>query len=103
MGSEGVPDDGDASARQEPVRVVTRRIEPDREHAEEQLVEIVADIAGTSHDQLPPLYTCIDDMVGKLFDDPPPEEADAVIAFAYAGYWIQLDQSGEVVIQERSD
>lgn len=102
MVREGITGDSTSIGDGNEGRTVRHTIETDRERANEQLIDIVARLEGRPHDELPPLYTCIDDMVAKLFEDPPPAEAEAELAFNYAGYWIGLDHTGEVVLVERS-
>lgn len=88
----GPPGDGDP---------LHRTIEPDPERAGMELVDLIARLEDTAHDELPPLYNCIDNMVGRLYEDPPPADAAVELAFRYAGYWIKLDQAGNVVLQQR--
>jgi len=76
--------------------VVYRRIDPDPETTEYDLLDIVAGLEGVEMDALPSLYTAVDHFVETLYQTPPSREAQMEIQFSYAGYRITMDQTGMV-------
>lgn len=81
-------------------RIYHRTIEPDKNDANVHFVDLVAEIKGAHTGALPPLWDCIDDVLVTLFSDPPAQEAQVHIEFTYAGYRIDVDQSGDVELMK---
>ena len=75
--------------------IVTRELETDQDAPATQVVEVVADLEGTSPMELPSIYRCIDNLMADLFASPPPTDADASLTFTYQGYRIRVQQDGE--------
>lgn len=73
-------------------------IEPDPGNAEYDLLSVLADHEGVGMDELPSLYSVLDQLVGEMFDDPPSESAQLEMAFSYAGYRITVTQGGHVTM-----
>ncbi len=65
------------------------------------LLRAIADLEGADETDLPSLYPCIDEMIEKLFADPPSSEAQAELEFSYTDYRITLFQDGLAVLQRR--
>lgn len=103
MGRDSISGDSEGFDGPGDDETLHRTIEPDADVADMELVELVADLNDVDQDELPPLYNCIDGMVERLFGDPPPTDATVELAFRYAGYWIKLDQAGNVVLQRQTD
>jgi len=73
-------------------------IEPDPESAEYDLLTVLAEYEGVAVDELPSLYSVVDQFVGEMFDDPPSESAQLEMAFSYAGYRVTVTQGGHVTL-----
>jgi hypothetical protein len=84
-------DDGDPD-----VGIVRRRISTDPAEAEFDLLAVIADLEGTTEEDLPSLYHELDHVIETLFETPPSPESQLQIAFSYAGYRITMDQRGTV-------
>jgi hypothetical protein len=83
---------------------VTRtRIDPDVETAEYELLALVARVRGVDIDDLPLLYTQIDNIVKQLFSTPPAVGAEMVVSFSYADCRVTLTQDGSVTIDPQAD
>lgn len=85
------PPDGDTERT-----IYHRQVEPNEETGNQKIARLIANLENCDTTELPPLYNWIDHVVEDLFSDPPPAEAQAEIAFTYAGYRIELDQTGHV-------
>lgn len=66
----------------------------DEETPEVPVAEAIADLEGTESAELSPIYRTVDDLINRLFSDPPPAEAQARIEFSYEGYRILIHQDG---------
>jgi len=75
---------------------VRRQIPPDPATSEYDLLEILAEEAGTDIETLPPLYNEVEHVVETLFKTPPSADAQMSISFSYAGYRITIDRDGTV-------
>jgi hypothetical protein len=84
-------DDGDPD-----VGIVRRRITADPEDAEVELLAVIAELEGTTEEELPSLYHELDHVIEALFGTPPSPESQLQITFSYAGYRITMDQRGSV-------
>lgn len=84
-------DDGDPD-----VGIVRRQISTDPTEAEFDLLAVIAELEGTTEDELPSLYHELDHVVEALFETPPSPESQLQITFSYAGYRITMDQRGTV-------
>lgn len=73
-------------------------IEPDPETAEYELLSVLTEHDGVGMDDLPPLYSVLDQFIGEMFDDPPSESAQLEMSFSYAGYRITVTQGGHVTL-----
>jgi hypothetical protein len=73
-------------------------IEPDPKTAEYELLSVLTEHEGVGMDDLPPLYSVLDQFVGEMFDDPPSESAQLEMSFSYAGYRITVTQGGHVTL-----
>jgi len=73
-------------------------IEPDPKTAEYDLLTVLATHEDIEMDDLPSLYSVVDQFVGEVFDDPPSESAQLEITFSYAGYRITVRQGGHVTM-----
>jgi len=76
------------------IRVVHRTFDPADCSPEFDVVEAVADLENTEPDELPPLYTRIDNVIRNIFSEPPEPEAQVQVVFNYAGYRITIAQDG---------
>lgn len=81
-------------------KIFHRTIEPNEEDANIDLVQLVAEIEGCPADELPSLWSRIDDVAAHIFSDPPGPEAQVHVQFTYAGYRIDVDQSGDVKLMK---
>ncbi|QLG48976.1 HalOD1 output domain-containing protein [Natrinema halophilum] len=82
--------------------VIRRQLNPERDDPASQLAEVVADLTDDEPLNLTPVYGCIDTLIADLFSSPPPDEADACIAFDYEGYRIRVQQDGTTTLRELS-
>ena len=73
-------------------------IEPDPESAEYDLLSVLSEHEGVGIEELPPLYSVLDQFVGEMFDDPPSESAQLEMTFSYAGYRVTVTQGGHVTL-----
>ncbi|SEW24620.1 HalOD1 output domain-containing protein [Halobacterium jilantaiense] len=73
-------------------------IEPDPQTAEYDLLTVLADHEDIEMDDLPSLYSVVDQFVGGMFDDPPSESAQLEMTFSYAGYRITVTPGGHVTM-----
>jgi hypothetical protein len=73
-------------------------VEPDPESAEYDLLTVLAEHEGVGVDELPSLYSVVDQFVGEMFDDPPSESAQLEMTFSYAGYRVTVTQGGHVTL-----
>lgn len=78
--------------------LVRRRIDPNPETAEYDFLSIVADVEGTTIDDLPSLWEDIDNLVQHVFEHPPADDAQVEVSFSYAGYRVSVDQTGGVTL-----
>lgn len=76
--------------------VLHRRIDPDPDTAEHDVLEIVAELEDVELDQLPPLYNELDHLIEQLFRTPPSNRSQAALSFSYAGHRIKITRSGTV-------
>lgn len=77
-------------------------LDVDEDDPEVDIVEIVSRLEGKPVESLPPVYNTVDSMIAKLFSDPPPAEAQAMIQFTYEGYRIDIQQSGNATFMDVS-
>ncbi|RXK46409.1 HalOD1 output domain-containing protein [Halorientalis pallida] len=107
MGTDGPADSDDREDRDEiddrDDRIVHGRIEPEPADADYRLLRLIADVEGLDVTDLPPIYDRIDHLVTKMYEDPPSSEAQAQLAFSYAGYRIRIDQDGNVSLMKIAD
>ena len=73
-------------------------IEPNPKTAEYDLLSVLAAHEDVRMDDLPSLYSVVDQFVGEMFDDPPSESAQLELGFSYAGYRIIVTQDGHVTM-----
>lgn len=73
-------------------------INPDPKTAEYDLLVVLADHEGVEIDELPSLYSVVDQFVGAMFDEPPSETAQLEMTFSYAGYRVTVTQGGHVTL-----
>lgn len=57
----------------------------DQENPEVNVVEVIAEFEGRESSELSSLYDTIDDVIERLFSDPPSPEAQAQLEFTYEG------------------
>lgn len=73
-------------------------IDPDPETAEYDLLAVLAEHEDVEIDELPSLYSVVDQFVGTMFDNPPSETAHLEMTFSYAGYRVTVTQGGHVTL-----
>lgn len=66
----------------------------DEDQPEVPVATVIAELEGTQGTSLSPIYETVDDLIMRLFSDPPPPEAQARIEFTYEGYRILIHQDG---------
>ena len=75
---------------------IKRQIQPAADTAEFDFLEIIADLEEKEMDELPPLYTELDDFITRLFQNPPSPESQVALSFSYAGYRVTITQQGKL-------
>lgn len=65
-----------------------------------QFIREIANLKGVEETELGSLYPTIDDMVERLYSDPPSSLAQTELTFVYEGFRITLYQDGTAVFQE---
>ena len=89
---------GDDHRGPEEQDIVRRTIRPSPEHAEYDLLEVVAELEGVEIEDLPSFYDQVDHLVEMLFRKPPSSETQMQVEFSYAGYRITVDQQGNLTL-----
>lgn len=74
--------------------------ELDREAPEYELVRAIAAFEGKDTVELSPLYETINDLVEKLYTNPPRTDAEARLEFTYEGYRVVLTQDGHASVRK---
>ena len=87
--------DADTEGREGSV-FIKRQIQPAADTAEFDFLEIIAELEEKEMDELPPLYTELNDLISHLFQNPPSQESQAALSFSYAGYRVTITQQGKV-------
>lgn len=70
----------------------------DEETPEIPVAEAIADLEDADTAELSPIYNTVDDLINRLFSDPPPAQAQARIEFSYEGYRVLIHQDGHATI-----
>lgn len=76
--------------------IVYRELDTDSEEPAFEIAEVVADLEGTSVDELPTTYDRTGGMLSGFYSNPPAPEAQMTVEFTYYGYRITVEQSGAV-------
>jgi hypothetical protein len=91
-------EEDDTAVRRDATDIERRRITPDPDSAEYDLLELVAELEGCAIDDLPSFYQRVGHFVEMLYRVPPAPEAQMQLSFSYAGYRITVDQQGNVSV-----
>jgi len=76
--------------------IIKKQIQPAADTAEFDFLEIIAEMEEKEMDELPPLYTELDDFITRLFQNPPSPESQVALSFSYAGYRVTITQQGKI-------
>ena len=74
--------------------IVHRELDADRASPAIQVAEIVADLEGKGPTEVTTIWDCIDDVLTRVFSDPPSPEAQVEVTFSYEGYRVTVEQNG---------
>lgn len=81
--------------REDPERdVVRRQLEKDGENPAVQVSEIVAALKGAHVREMGTIYDCVDDVLDRVFSNPPSPGAEVEVNFTYEGYRVTVEQNG---------
>lgn len=75
----------------------------DDENPELDVVAVIAELEERDTTDMPALYDTIDDIIERLFSEPPSAEAQIRIEFTYGGYRIVLNQDGHATFMKIAD
>jgi hypothetical protein len=75
--------------------IVHEQLDTSRPEPVCQIATAVADLEGTSPDELTPAYEQIDHVLDHIFSNPPVPEAQVQITFTYENYRITVEQDGQ--------
>lgn len=75
--------------------IIHREFDPDDCTPKTDVVKVIADLEDEEPATLSPLYTTINDIIDKIFANPPAPDAQVEITFTYEGYRITIHQDGK--------
>lgn len=75
-----------------------RQVTPSAAEVELSFLETIAEIEGCDIEDLPRLWPAIGDILQHGFTTPPPQSANLLLEFTYAGYRIRLEQTGAATL-----
>lgn len=80
--------------------IVHRELDRDVDDPAVAIAEIVADLEEVGPTEVTEVWGCIDDMLSRIFEDPPSPEAQVEVEFSYEGYRITVAQDGMATFVE---